>query len=55
MSITRKKQAKKKRYLKRMRFQSMWKHGKSKAAKLRRLEEARAKTGERATAKNLTE
>jgi hypothetical protein len=37
-----KKQAKRERYLKRMKSRAKWKHGRSNAEKVRRLEEARA-------------
>ena len=41
MKLARKKQAKKERYLKRMKSRGKWKHGKSNVEKVRRLEEAR--------------
>lgn len=37
-----KKQAKRKRFLKRMKSRGKWKHGRSNVEKVRRLEEARA-------------
>jgi hypothetical protein len=39
-----KKQRKRKRFLKRMKSQRKWKHGKSNVEKVRRKEEARAKS-----------
>jgi hypothetical protein len=41
LKLARKKQAKKERYLKRMKSRGKWKHGRSNVEKVRRLEEAR--------------
>ena len=42
MKRARKKQAKRERYLKRMKSQGKWKHGRSNVEKVRRLEKAQA-------------
>ena len=42
MKRARKKQAKRERYLKRMKSRGKWKHGKSNVEKVRRLEKAKA-------------